>query len=158
MQTLLAGIPLYDFMAAHVGNAVRSDTYLTDVQMDVRMDSTIWVERHPPGCLRTHALLKGNHHDLFDEKQIPEHGYVLKPKEFILARTMEFFHLPANVFGMLTLRSWAARSGLEQSTSQVLKPGFEGHLILELVNELRHHELLIKAEAPIAQIQFFEFG
>lgn len=153
---LIHGRELYQFCKAHIDNANLPNPFLYEqTELDVHLGPWIWTEKYEPACLRIHDLKKGMHEGLFDKRPIPEHGAILKSKEFALFETEEYFRMPNSAYGVLTLRSWAARSGLEQSTSQVLKPGFEGHLVLEFVNELKHHEMLIHKMDPVAQIQFF---
>lgn len=122
-------------------------------EIDVHLGKFIFREKQLPACQRIHQL--GAPLDqLFSRHEVVS-DVSIKPKEFILAETREFFKMPSNVSGMVTLRSFAAKAGLEQSSSLTLKPDWSGHLILELCNQLREHELLLEPDAPIAQIQFF---
>jgi len=82
-------------------------------------------------------------------------GIALRPGQFLLAETREKFKLPEDLSGMFTLRSRYARNGLDHSTSLVLRPGWEGHLVLELWNRTQWHSILLKAGEPIGQVHFF---
>ncbi len=114
---------------------------------------------YPPGLKKdTLELTKTTSDLLFITRPVPETGLTLKPKEFILLETKEVFSLPSYVMGMLTLRSYAARAGLSQTASLLLKPNWTGRLILELVNDLASVSLTLEKGSPIAQIQFYNIG
>lgn len=78
----------------------------------------------------------------------------VRPQEFILAKTVEIFDLPSDVTGYISLRSRAARKGLNQLTSFTIKPGFKGQVVLELVNSNRGTDLVLNAGDSIAQVSF----
>jgi len=127
-----------------------------NVGLDVHLGSKLYIEKEIHSTQRLHVLEYATWRELYDTKVIPMHGHTLKAKHFLLAETLEYFQMPAHVSGTMTLRSWAAKSGLEQSSSLDLKPGWEGNLILELFNSLTHHELQLLPGSAIAQIKFFD--
>jgi len=90
------------------------------------------------------------------EDETEEINMVIKPKEFVLGITEEYFVMPPNISAMFSLRSVWARKGLEQSTSVWLNPGWEGNLILELVNQLKVSDITLYQGAEIGQLHFFE--
>lgn len=152
---LLVGEPLRRLVALSVSDS-EGEVRPGHSELDIHLGCWLWLERWEPGYARAHRLQKGRHEEVFDRRKIHEGvGHGLKPGELVLAETRQRFKMPDNVYGVLTLRSWAAKSGLEQSASMVLKPGWEGALILELRNNLRHHELLVEPNDAIGQIQFF---
>jgi deoxycytidine triphosphate deaminase len=81
---------------------------------------------------------------------------LLEPGQFVLAETLEQFTVPKTVKGIFTIRSWAAKSGLDQAVSITLKPNWSGHLIMELRNNLQHNTLCFRPHEAIGQIEFFE--
>lgn len=64
-----------------------------------------------------------------------EGDYTLKPKEFVLAQTLERVSIPNNLAGMIEGRSSCARLGLTTHlTAPKIDPGFEGPITLEIAN------------------------
>lgn len=127
-------------------------------EIDICLGPKIWVEKFAPTDQRRHILNPNDWKSHLQEVDMPAGGFVLAPWRFILAETAEHFDMPLNVQGLMTLRSWAAKSGLEQSSSLTLKAGWSGHLILELFNSLAVHDLVLTEGLPIAQIQFFDIS
>jgi len=60
--------------------------------------------------------------------------FVLHPKTFILAVTLEWLRMPLNLAGMVTGKSSWGRRGLIIETAPGVHPGFTGCLTLELTN------------------------
>lgn len=96
----------------------------------------------------------------------------ITPGCFVLASTMERFHMPTNVVGKVHDKSTWARRGLAVQNT-VIEPGWSGYLTMEIsCNILTYHEfstkwdpenwtvpgiepsVLLKAGTPIAQILF----
>jgi len=61
-------------------------------------------------------------------------GFVLHPRAFVLAITMEWIRLPANLAAYIIGRSSWGRHGLIIATATGVHPGFTGCLTLELSN------------------------
>ena len=59
----------------------------------------------------------------------------LHPRHFVLAATMEYLRLPADIGAYVVGRSSWGRVGLIVATAVMAHPGFTGCLTLELVNE-----------------------
>jgi dCTP deaminase len=148
---LIQGEELQDLVSTSVTDTLDPG----DTELDIRIGREIWTERkghtNPPFNLST----PGRNYPL-EIAPLLDEGYTLKPGHFMLATTQEYFRMPDDVQGILTLRSWAARSGLEQSSSLTLKPGWSGYLIMELRNNLQRHDLVLTPSVAIAQIQFFD--
>lgn len=53
-------------------------------------------------------------------------------RRFVLAHSMEYFHLPQNLMGRLLNKSTWARLGIDASMTTNLEPGWRGYLTLEL--------------------------
>jgi dCTP deaminase len=81
--------------------------------------------------------------------------WVIKPKEFILACTLEEFDLPVDVAADFKLTSTAARSGYDAALAHWAEMRFHGSVLtLELVNNCRYHDLPIFPGLIIGQILF----
>ena len=92
----------------------------------------------------------------FDEVTIGPDGYTLQPGDFVLAETLEMFHLPENIAALFVLKSSMARAGLEHSQAGFCDPGWHGSVLtLELKNISSHHALRIKPGMRIGQMMFF---
>lgn len=123
------------------------------ISVDVRISDWVRREAWAPGWAKAFNLLSTDEDELFHESF--EEVISLKPKHFIQARTLETFNMPFDVAGMFTLRSAAARRGLEQSSSLLIRPGWSGQLVMELVNELKNREMLIYPGDVIGQVTFW---
>lgn len=141
-----------------VGESVRGALKPGYTELDIRLGKKAWVEKERSHAQRIHVMKPHNWSNHLKEVTIPDHGITLNAWGFMLAETLETFDLPLGVQGLLTLRSWAAKSGLEQSSSLILKAGWSGVLIMELFNSLSTYDLLMEPSAPIAQIQFFDIS
>jgi len=65
----------------------------------------------------------------------PLDPFILHPKDFVLASTLEYLKLPLNLAARLEGRSTWGRVGLQvHSTAGLIDPGFEGCLTYELHN------------------------
>jgi dCTP deaminase len=77
--------------------------------------------------------------------------FILHPKAFVLAVTLEWIRLPANVAGYVVGRSSWGRHGLIIATATGVHPGFTGCLTLELTN-VGEVPITIKPGTTICQI------
>ena len=85
-----------------------------------------------------------------------EDGFVLEPNQFILAQTVEVFHLPLDISAEYKLKSSMARIGLEHLNAGWCDAGWHGSVLtLELVNVSRYHSIIIRPGDPIGQMVFF---
>lgn len=86
----------------------------------------------------------------------PMEPFILHPREFVLASTLEYIKLPPNLAGRLEGRSTWGRVGLQiHSTAGFVDPGFEGTLVFELYNAGKI-PLPLFAGIRVAQISFYE--
>jgi len=60
--------------------------------------------------------------------------FLLLPKQFVLATTMEYFRLPKDLTAFVEGRSSIGRLGLFIQNAGWVDPGFEGEITLELFN------------------------
>jgi dCTP deaminase len=82
-------------------------------------------------------------------------GLVLHPGELILALTLEYLHLPDDLWGNLESRSTWARIGLQvHASAGMVDAGFDGYLTLELQNTSRL-PLVLYPGLRVGQMAFF---
>ncbi|MCQ0033131.1 dCTP deaminase [Burkholderia glumae] len=93
----------------------------------------------------------------FEQKRYVERAepFVLHPREFVLAATLEYFRLPQHLAGYVTSRSAWGRAGLVIATAVAVHPGFTGTVTLELVN-LGEVPLVLYPGLSVAQFVFFD--
>lgn len=144
---------LLDFARQYVSPLDVANVRSTEI--DICFGHKIWVERARNRENRLHALHQATWHNHLEERAVLPHGISLPPKAFILAEVLENFTVPSHVQGLITLRAWAAKSGLGQPVLLTLQPGWEGVPVLELVNNLNSYDLLLKTGCILAQAQFF---
>ena len=107
-----------------------------------------------PNSLDVHL---GNHYAIqmhdgsFEE--IVNNSFVLKPGDFVLATTQEYFYFGRTLHGVLQGKSSWARVGLYVESAGLFDSGFEGVAVIELTNQGKA-PLLLKAGQPIAQMIF----
>lgn len=106
-----------------------------------------------------------SHLDVYDttaqtpsESQLTKHHYVafgdrfiLHPRSFVLAVTLEWIRLPSNLAGYVVGRSSWGRHGLIIATATGVHPGFTGCLTLELTN-VGEVPITIKPGTTICQV------
>ena len=81
--------------------------------------------------------------------------YMLRPGQFILAETIETFHLPDTIAAQFMLKSSRAREGLEHLMAGYCHPGWHGSkLTLELHNSRQLHPVAIWPGMRIGQMVF----
>lgn len=84
-----------------------------------------------------------------------EAPYLLVPSQFVLAETIETFHLPDSIAAQFMLKSSRARSGLEHLMAGYCDPGWHGsRLTLELKNVRQLHSIPIWPGLKIGQMVF----
>ena len=88
---------------------------------------------------------------LFEE--IIAEEFILKPGDFVLAVTREYFYFGSALHGVLQGKSSWARVGLYVESAGLFDSGFEGAAVVELTNQGKA-PLLLKAGQPIAQMIF----
>lgn len=84
-----------------------------------------------------------------------ERPYWLRPGHFVLAETMEVFHLPEHIAAQFVLKSSRAREGLEHLLAGYCDPGWHGsRLTMELHNSRRLHSVPLWPGMKIGQMVF----
>ena len=84
-----------------------------------------------------------------------EDPYILKPNEFVLAETLEYFNIPANFGVDMKLKSSRAREGLSHALAGWIDNGFHGVLTLELKNYSDCKSISIYPRLRIGQMIFY---
>ena len=88
-----------------------------------------------------------------------ENPYLLKPGQFVLAQTVETFHLPDDIAAQFMLKSSRARSGLEHLMAGYCDPGWHGSVLtLELHNSRQLHPVALWPGMKIGQMVFHQMA
>ena len=104
--------------------------------------------------------IKGN--IVADPKNFTEDNFItvkddksvlIPPNSFALANSLEYFKIPRDITGLVTSKSSYARVGLGNPPT-VLEAGWEGVLVLELVNHTSN-SIKVYSNSGISQILFF---
>lgn len=128
--------------------------------VDVRLSCEISIPQ--PGSFAYDLMSPGELSDLISkqsEKYIitDEQPFVLKPRQFILARTLERIALPTDngppyLAARIEGKSSRARCGLlVHFTAPTVHPGWDGPLTLEMIN-LGPAQFVLRPGMPIAQL------
>ena len=86
-------------------------------------------------------------------EEIVVNEFVLKPGDFVLATTEEYFYFGSMLHGVLQGKSSWARVGLYVESAGLFDSGFEGVAVVELTNQGKA-PLVLKQGQPIAQMVF----
>ena len=78
-------------------------------------------------------------------------SFLLHPNQTVLSTSLEYFKLPNNLIGIISMRSSYARLGL--SISSTLEPGYCGCVSLELTNTSKN-AIRITVGSRLFQIRF----
>jgi len=87
-------------------------------------------------------------------KYIATDRYLLKPKEVVLGKSIEYIDMPKNVTGFAYTKSTYARLGVFANITTI-DAGWEGFLTIEIAN-LGKNPVYIIANRGIAQIHFIK--
>ena len=113
--------------------------------LDVRLGENILVEVEQDPVMLPLSL----------KSYTEDRPFLLPPKEFILAETVETFFLPSFLAGQFALKSSRARSGIEHLMAGYCDPGWQGSkLTLELQNARTIHPVALWPGMRIGQIVF----
>lgn len=113
--------------------------------LDVRLGDDLLIESVESEALVRYPL--GRHSE--------EHPYRLVPGQFVLAQTIETFHLPSEIAAQFMLKSSRARSGLEHLMAGYCDPGWSGSVLtLELHNSRQLHPVALWPGMKIGQMVF----
>ena len=116
--------------------------------LDVRLGDTLLIESAESPQLVPYPL----------HQHTQENPYLLKPGQFVLAHTIETFHLRGDVVGQFMLKSSRAREGIEHLLAGYADPGFHGVMTLELVNSRQLYPVLLWPGMKIGQMVFHQMA
>jgi dCTP deaminase len=153
-MSMLSYLDLVELVESGVITGLEASDQINASSIDVRLGDVLLTEpfRHEPGIVDPHlrTTFKGVPHDL--SKDGP---YLLPPGGFVLASTVEVFHLPLDLTGEFRMKSSGARSGLNHLMASHADPGWHGSVLtLELHNVLRHHHIRLTRGMRIGQVLF----
>lgn len=133
--------------------------HVNAASLDVRLGDGFLVEKGWPD---EHGMtiidLAKRESPVYQRRVIEEGGsLLLDPGEFVLAHTMEVFHLPDNISAHFMLKSSIARAGLNQLAAVWCDAGWNNStLTLELANVTRYHHLKLTPGMLIGQMVFHQ--
>lgn len=111
--------------------------------LDVRLGGTLLIESAQSPEMVPYPL---HHHSEAEP-------YWLQPGQFVLAETVETFHLPPTVAAQFMLKSSRAREGLEHLMAGYCDPGWSGSVLtLELHNSRQLHPVALWPGMKIGQM------
>lgn len=91
-----------------------------------------------------------------EDRKLPQieefNGFVIKPKQFLLFRTVEAVNMPDDLIAFMLPRSSMFRCGVSLRTA-VIDPGYKGRLTVGIYNE-GEHEFKLERYARVLQIVF----
>lgn len=115
--------------------------------VDLLLDRYIRIPARPGTTIDVANVPEG-HTKLVDM----EDGWLMKPKEFLLASTVERVALPTDLAARVEGKSSLGRLGLAvHITAGFVDPGFQGQITLEVVNEAPW-PIVLRPMMPIAQL------
>ncbi len=122
-----------------------SASLLNPASLDVRLGDQLLIESKDSPELQPYSL----------ETHSQESPYWLQPGAFVLAQTLETFHLPEFLSAQFALKSSRAREGLEHLMAGYCDPGwYDSVLTLELQNVRRYHPIALWPGMKIGQMVF----
>lgn len=87
------------------------------------------------------------------EKKITTKEFILHPKRFVLASTVEYIHVPIDIGVYVQGRSSIGRTGLFIQNAGWIDPGFRGQITLEMYNA-GSYPIVLPAGIRIGQLIF----
>lgn len=133
---------------------------LVDWQMKLYLKlGLLKIENYRESAIQSNSLdvHLGNHFAIqlndgnFEE--IIAYEFILKPGDFVLATTQEYFYFGTTLHGVLQGKSSWARVGLYVESAGLFDSGFEGVAVVELTNQGKA-ALKLTYGQPIAQMIF----
>lgn len=132
-----------------------TETQVKVCSIDIRCDRIFWEQRKLAGAIDLGAtvLMETSPRRYWRKRDLELNRPIkLRPGQLILGRTYERFKIPPEFAGKITGRSSFARLGIEIScTCDLINPGWEGNVPLEIINN-SVNPILIYPLTPLAQI------
>ena len=136
-------------------------TLINSASLDLRLGRYILVETMPSEMTRNGhckiVSLRNKEKLTMTRVDISETPFLLRPGQFILAETIEKFHLPLNISSEYKLKSSMARIGLEHLNAGWCDAGWNNSVLtLEFRNLTTFHEIELCYGDKIGQMVFFQ--
>lgn len=130
------------------------DVQIQPASVDLRLATDFIIFRAAGQRAYIHPSLTGVMEEVTERIDTGGDPFILHPGQFVLASTMEWFKLPANLVGRVDGRSSLGRLGvLMHATAGFIDPGFEGKITLELSN-VNQMPVVLKPGMRVCQISF----
>ena len=91
----------------------------------------------------------------YEDVPVNEDHVIIQPREFMLATTMEWIHVPNSAAAFVQGRSSIGRASLSIQNAGFVDPGFQGHITLELKND-GPLPIVLYPGYPVAQLVYME--
>lgn len=144
---LLNSYDLLELKIVHIDQIYNSSIY-------VHLDGVLLIEKVQP-VTRMVSLIDKDYPE-FIPLSLGENGYVLKPNQFGLASTKEFFNLPENIFCEFILDQKLVNMGLSCSSAHYDSSWNQIKLTFGLKNQCEYHSLLLKSGMEMGQVFFYD--
>jgi dCTP deaminase len=92
--------------------------------------------------------------DISKFEKIKADNYTIKPNNFVLGKSLEYFRIPRDILVVVFGKSTYARCGLIVNITP-LEPEWEGYITIAIINPL-NHKIKIYANEGIAQAVFLK--
>lgn len=136
---------------------------VNSTSIDIRLGDHVMVEKAYinmlPGMVDQQHVVGLRERDVLPmgKLYIGDGGYTIPPGGFVLAQSLETFHLPNDISAEYKLKSSMARIGLEHLNAGWCDAGWSGSVLtLELKNMTQRHSILIRPGDFIGQMVFFK--
>lgn len=151
---LLSYNEIVDLINAGVITGVQSLDAVNAASLDVHLGPELLVETCGGPAVIDYS--KRERPGFRKETIDPERGVLVLPGSFVLAQTVEMFHLPNDISAVYKLKSSMARVGLEHLNSGWCDAGWSGSVFtLALKNVTQFHCIRLHVGDSIGQVVFF---
>lgn len=134
------------------------ESQIDNASIDLRLGPDLIVVKRETGVVAFDPVEPDFRERLRDYQQYVRRplgtAFYLHPREFAIARTLEWVTIPANLSAQATARSSWGRLGLVIATATLVQPGFMGTITLELSN-VGTVPIVLHVGVRIAQLSFF---
>jgi dCTP deaminase len=104
----------------------------------------------------SHSTIHSSFEELMENRTIPQSGFELGPRQFVLGWTKETIGLPNDICALIYGRSTLGRYGLViHMTAPIIQPLWKAPIVLEICN-FGPVTCLLREDMPIGQLIFFE--
>jgi deoxycytidine triphosphate deaminase len=122
----------------------------------VHLDCTILIEKVQPVPYMVN--LSSKEYPEFLPLNLGENGYAVRPHQFVLATTKEFFNLSKDVVCQFKLNQKLSNVGFSSSLTTDYDSSWNHmKLTFGLKNQCEYHSLLLKSGMEIGQVFFYRY-